>query len=54
MHSQVAAQVITLMMFLQYDEEMAAKAKEAADNNEVLRYVGVIDIQSGKCAVSCY
>lgn len=32
---------------------MAAKAKEAADAGEVLRYVGVVDIANGKCAVSC-
>lgn len=35
----------------QYDDEMAAKAKEAADAGEVLRYVGVVDIANSKCAV---
>jgi len=34
-----------------YDDEMAAKAKEAADAGEVLRYVGVVDIANSKCAV---
>ena len=33
--------------------EMAAKAKEAADAaGEVLRYVGVVNLQAKKCSVS--
>mmetsp|Transcript_94 Transcript_94/g.311 ORF Transcript_94/g.311 Transcript_94/m.311 type:complete len:930 (+) Transcript_94:104-2893(+) len=35
----------------EYDAEMAAKAEEAAAQGEVLRYVGVIDLKAGKCAV---
>jgi hypothetical protein len=33
---------------------MAAKAKEAADQGEVLRYVGVIDVATGKCSVRLF
>uniref|UniRef100_A0A061R1N3 Homoserine dehydrogenase n=1 Tax=Tetraselmis sp. GSL018 TaxID=582737 RepID=A0A061R1N3_9CHLO len=35
----------------EYDAEMAKKAEEAAANGEVLRYVGVVDIENKKCSV---
>lgn len=34
-----------------YDEELTAMANEAAEAGELLRYVGVVDAQNGKCSV---
>lgn len=35
----------------EYDEELTAMANEAASANELLRYVGVVNAETGKCAV---
>lgn len=35
----------------EYDEELSAMANEAAKANELLRYVGVVNAETGKCTV---
>lgn len=53
--SDLAREDVSIRDFMQrlpeYDEELTAMANEAAEAGELLRYVGVVNAQTGHCAV---